>query len=108
MTTFQQDIYRAVQRIPKGSVASYGQIAALAGYPSAARAAGNALHKNRDPDTIPCYRVVHSDGRLGQGYAYGGIEAQKKRLERDGIKVVGFRVDMLQYGMRDALPSNDG
>ena len=53
-------IYEAVKRIPKGCVATYGQVAAMAGEPKMARAVGNALHKNPDPEHIPCYRVVNS------------------------------------------------
>ena len=53
-------IYEAVKKIPKGCVATYGQVAAMAGEPKMARAVGNALHKNPDPDHIPCYRVVNS------------------------------------------------
>lgn len=53
-------IYEAVQKIPKGTVATYGQIAELAGDKKMARAVGNALHKNPDPEKIPCYRVVNA------------------------------------------------
>ena len=54
-------IYEAVKTIPKGKVATYGQVASLAGDPKMARAVGNALHKNPDPENIPCFRVVNSD-----------------------------------------------
>ena len=57
-------IYEAVKRIPKGHVATYGQVAAMAGNPKMSRAVGNALHKNPDPETIPCFRVVNSKGCL--------------------------------------------
>src|SRR5699024_3740766 len=57
-------IYEAVKNIPKGKVATYGQVAAMAGNERMARAVGNALHKNPDPDTIPCYRVVNAKGEL--------------------------------------------
>ena len=57
-------IYDAVRLIPKGKVASYGQVAMLAGNPRWARVVGYALHVNPDPDSIPCYRVVTKDGRL--------------------------------------------
>ena len=55
-------IYEAVKKIPKGKVATYGQVAQMAGNPRMARAVGNALHKNPDPSTIPCHRVVNSKG----------------------------------------------
>ena len=57
-------IYEAVKKIPKGKVATYGQVAKMAGNPRMARAVGNALHKNPDPSTIPCHRVVNSKGEL--------------------------------------------
>ena len=55
-------IYEAVKKIPKGRVATYGKIAEMAGDKKMARAVGNALHKNPDPENIPCYRVVNSKG----------------------------------------------
>ena len=65
-------IYRAVQRIPKGRVATYGQVATMAGNGNAARAVGNALHVNPAPGVIPCHRVVNAKGRLAPGFAFGG------------------------------------
>ena len=65
MTAFEA-IYNQVRRIPKGRVATYGQIAILAGNPRWARAVGYALHNNPDPDTIPCHRVVNRMGELSR------------------------------------------
>lgn len=92
-------IYEAVKKIPRGKVATYGQIAAMAGEPRMARAVGNALHKNPDPDTIPCYRVVNSKGMLSGEFTFGGAGAQAKLLEADGIEVTGGRVDLEKYGI---------
>lgn len=92
-------IYEAVKRIPKGKVASYGKIAEMAGDKKLARAVGNALHKNTDPENIPCYRVVNAKGELSAAYAFGGREAQKKLLEDDGIEVINGRVDLLKYSI---------
>lgn len=92
-------IYEAVKKIPKGRVATYGQVAAMAGEPKMARAVGNALHKNPDPDHIPCYRVVNSKGELSGAFAFGGAEEQANRLRADGIEVVDNRVDLGKYGM---------
>ena len=92
-------IYEAVKKIPRGKVATYGQIAAMAGEPRMARAVGNALHKNPDPDTIPCYRVVNSKGKLSGEFAFGGAGAQAKLLEADGIKVKDGKVDLEKYGI---------
>lgn len=91
---FRSDIFAAVASIPRGKVSTYGQVAAAAGHPCAARAAGNALHSNADPETVPCHRVVHSDGSLGGNYAFGGPEAQKERLIAEGVQFDGDRVDM--------------
>lgn len=92
-------IYEAVKKIPKGKVATYGQIAELAGDKKMARAVGNALHKNPDPDSIPCYRVVNAKGELSGEFAFGGAGAQAKLLEEDGIEVVCGKVDLEKYGM---------
>ena len=92
-------IYEAVKKIPRGKVATYAQIAAMAGNPKMCRAVGNALHKNTDPDNIPCYRVVNSQGRLADEFVFGGAGVQQKMLEADGIEVTGNRVDLEKYGM---------
>jgi O-6-methylguanine DNA methyltransferase len=92
-------IYEAVKKIPKGRVATYGQVAELAGDKKMARAVGNALHKNPDPDSIPCYRVVNAKGELAGAFAFGGAEVQAKLLEADGIEVVGGKVDLEKYGI---------
>ena len=93
-------IYEAVKQIPSGCVATYGQVALLAGDKKMARAVGNALHKNPDPDGIPCYRVVNSKGELAGEFAFGGEGAQAKLLMADGIEVVNGRVDLEKYGVR--------
>ncbi len=92
-------IYEAVKKIPRGKVATYGQIAALAGNSRMARAVGNALHHNPDPDNVPCYRVVNSKGELSGEFAFGGSGRQAKLLEADGIEVVDEKVDLKKYGM---------
>ena len=93
-------IYEAVKKIPKGSVATYGQIAELAGNKGMARAVGNALHKNPDPDNIPCYRVVNSKGELSGAFAFGGANRQENLLKADGIEVVNGKVDLKVYGIK--------
>ena len=93
-------IYEAVKKIPKGHVATYGQIAELAGDKKMARAVGNALHKNPDPEHIPCFRVVNAKGELAGEFAFGGKGAQAKLLQEDGVEVVDGKVDLSKYGMR--------
>ncbi len=92
-------IYEAVQKVPKGKVATYGQIAAMAGNPRMSRAVGNALHKNPDPDGIPCFRVVNSKGELSGEFAFGGPGRQQALLEADGIEVIDGKVDLKKYGI---------
>jgi O-6-methylguanine DNA methyltransferase len=90
-------IYEVVKKIPKGKVATYGQVAELAGDKRMARAVGNALHKNPDPDNIPCFRVVNAKGELAGEFAFGGAGEQAKLLEADGIEVADGRVDLEKY-----------
>ncbi len=78
-------IYTVVKRIPKGCVASYGQVARLAGNPAWARVVGYALHVNPDPSRIPCHRVVTKEGALSTAFAFGGENRQKQLLEAEGV-----------------------
>ena len=90
-------IYEAVKKIPYGHVATYAQVAELAGDRKMARAVGNALHKNPDPDNIPCFRVVNSKGELAGEFAFGGAGEQAKLLVREGVEVVNGKVDLEKY-----------
>ena len=93
-------IYEAVKRIPKGCVATYGQVAAMAGNERMSRAVGNALHRNPTPGIVPCHRVVDAKGRLAGGFAFGGMEAQAALLADEGVEVKDGKVDLGKYGMR--------
>lgn len=91
-------IYEAVKRIPKGHVATYGQVAEMAGNKKMSRAVGNALHKNPDPEHIPCFRVVNSKGKLASNFGFGeGV--QERLLTEDGIEVRNGKVDLDVYGI---------
>lgn len=94
-------IYEAVKKIPKGNVATYAQVAKLAGNEKMARAVGNALHKNPEPGIIPCHRVVDSKGRLADEFAFGGIGIQAELLEKEGVIVVNNTVDLNRYQFKD-------
>ena len=94
-------IYEAVKKIPKGKVATYAQIAEMAGDRKMARAVGNALHKNPDPENIPCFRVVNSKGECSGSFAFGGLDEQAKRLREDGIEVVDNKVDLRKFGIEN-------
>lgn len=84
MTVFER-IYEVVKSIPMGRVATYGQVAMLAGNPRWARVVGYALHNNPDPSTIPCHRVVNREGRVATAFAFGGGETQRELLEKEGV-----------------------
>lgn len=78
-------IYDVVRRVPKGKVATYGQIAALAGNPRWARVVGYALHVNPEPGLIPCHRVLNREGKTAPAFAFGGEDVQRRLLEDEGI-----------------------
>ena len=93
-------IYEAVKKIPKGQVATYADVAEMAGDRKMARAVGNALHKNPDPTTIPCHRVVNSKGELAGEYAFGGAWKQAEILKSEGVEVVDGKVNIEKYRIR--------
>ena len=95
---FYTEVYELLLEIPDGRVTTYGRIAQNLGSPYYARTVGNALHLNPDGDKYPCYKVVNSKGKLSASYAFGGIEAQKRRLEAEGIEVIDYKVDLKKYG----------
>ena len=95
-------IYEAVKRIPKGHVATYGKIAEMAGDSRMARAVGNALHKNPDPEHIPCFRVVNAKGELAGTFAFGGEDVQAELLRADGVEVINGRINLEKYGIKAA------
>lgn len=94
-------IYEAVKRIPSGCVATYSQVAKMAGNAKMARAVGNALHKNPEPGVIPCHRVVDSKGNLAGAFAFGGDKVQEELLKCEGVIAVDGRVDLKRYQMED-------
>lgn len=84
VTLFQRQVLEAAQRVPRGHVATYGEIAAAIGKPKAARAVGQALARNPVPILIPCHRVVAADGAL-RGYSGGGgLETKAQLLQLEG------------------------
>lgn len=89
MGDFSNRVFEVVRRIPRGKVASYGQVGRLIGAPRSARYVGYALHANPDPgaevNSIPCHRVVFKDGGLCKGFAFGGPEIQREMLEAEGV-----------------------
>ncbi len=96
---YKPSLYAILTKIPRGCVITYGRLAEMLGNKKWARALGNALHENPDGDKYPCYKVVGYDGKLSHGYAFGGIEEQKRRLEADGIVVKNGKVDLSKYSV---------
>jgi len=95
--SFKSKIYKAVKNIPRGKVATYEQIARLAGSAKAYRAVGNTLHNNPDPKNILCYRVVKKDGSLAKNFSFGGEKEQKKLLQREGVVFIDNKVDLEKH-----------
>lgn len=95
-TVFEK-IYDVVKQIPKGKVATYGQIAAIAGNPRWARVVGYALHANPDPEHIPCFRVVNRNGEVSKAFVFGGENVQIQLLRSEGVEVADGKVDLKKY-----------
>lgn len=93
-------IYDVVKEIPKGKVATYGQIASLAGNKRWARVVGYALHANPEHGIIPCHRVVNRFGEVSRAFAFGGENRQIELLESEGVAFTDGRVDLERYQWR--------
>ncbi|HEY2824052.1 MAG TPA: MGMT family protein [Gemmatimonadales bacterium] len=97
-------IYAVVRRIPKGKVATYGQVARLAGLPGRARQVGYALHALTGGTTLPWHRVVNAKGEVSRRARSGGEITQRILLEREGIRFdAGGRMPLKQVAWRRAL-----
>ena len=90
---FSNDVLNIVSQIPRGRVTTYGDIAALAGWPSHSRMVGRTLRYSPEAEKLPCHRVVNKEGRTAPGWS-----RQRPLLEEEGVyfKANGF-VDMKRY-----------
>ena len=96
MKTFDK-IYDLVAKIPKGKVTTYGAVAKIVGVNP--RVVGFALHVNKDTKNIPCHRVINSEGKISNGYAFGGPNIQKEMLEKEGIIFNKTKtINLIQFG----------
>lgn len=96
--SFRDQVYHMVEQIPKGKVATYGQIAYLCGKPRAARAVGNALRINPFGENVPCHRVVNAKGELSGAFAFGERNRQRDLLESEGVRFCpDGSVDLKRY-----------
>ncbi len=92
--TLRDRVYILIRTIPRGKVATYGQVARLVGAPHAARAVGMCMKTNPDAPRTPCHRIVASDGKLTGYSAEGGVTKKRKMLEEEGVSFKGNRVDL--------------
>ena len=83
-------VFESLTHIPKGKVSTYKAVASAVGIN--ARQVGRLLHSNTNPDMYPCHRVVHSDGSMAGGFAFGGPDKQQELLEREGVQFKEKRV----------------
>ena len=88
-----EEIYRLLRKIPKGKVSTYKEISRVTGIHP--RAVGVILNKNKDPENVPCYKIVKSEGKIG-GYALG-VKKKIELLEKDGIKIKNNKIDLKTY-----------
>lgn len=99
--SFFARVYLTVRAIPRGRVATYGQVALLAGNPRGARAVGWALRLlgGRGQPRVPWHRVVGAGGRISLPPGMGGLE-QRRRLKAEGVRLRGGRVDLARHGLQ--------
>jgi len=103
----KSEVYEYVKNIPRGKVATYGQIAEYIGNKKLARVVGNVLHYNPDPANIPCHRVVNAKGEVAEHFAFGGAKGQREKLEKEGIIFdENGKINLKEYGMIYSIKSN--
>lgn len=91
-----RQVFELVAQIPAGKVATYQQIAQLAGLKNP-RQVGRILHHNTQPEIYPCHRVIRSDGRVADGYAFGEQFGQIVMLRGEGVECRGGKIDLSRY-----------
>lgn len=92
--SFREKVYEITKMIPRGKVATYGQIARLAGKPKASRAVGYFMKTNKLIPIVPCHRVVAADGSLTGYSAFEGIKTKKRMLIAEGVRFKNNKVDL--------------
>ena len=96
MTEFTRKVIELIKQIPKGKVATYGQIANLAGNNKAARQISRILHSSSEKYDLPWHRVINSQGKISMRSG-DGLEMQKAMLESEEIQVIADRIDLVKY-----------
>jgi len=92
----QEIVYSVVSSIPKGKVLTYSRVAEIAGVKNP-RIVGTILHKNPDPEKIPCHRVVNSQGKVAKNFAFGMARGQIKKLLNERVEVQDGKVDLNKF-----------
>ncbi len=92
--SFREKVYQIAQKIPKGKVATYGDLARFAGNPRAARAVGYFMKTNPQAPIVPCHRVVAANGALTGYSTEGGLKKKELILRKEGVSFRGARVDL--------------
>ena len=100
MKSFKEKVYEITRKIPKGKVATYGQIANMAGNPKASRAVGFFMKTNPNAPIVPCHRVVGSDGKLTGYSGAGGMSTKRKMLLEEGVNFKNSSVDISRSGWK--------
>lgn len=95
MNTFDK-VYKAVAKIPRGKVSTYGSVADYIGINNP-KIVGFALHSNQTPDKVPCHRVVNKFGKLAPGFAFGGPTVQRQLLKQEGISFKATKVNLEKH-----------
>lgn len=101
--TFEQTVYRLLRRVPSGHVVTYGQLAALVGFPRRARAVGRAMRCC--PADVPWHRVVNAQGAISPRRRMSGMLTQRIRLEQEGIRLRAGRVALARHQWDPSLTS---
>lgn len=101
-TTAYADILETVRRIPRGRVATYGQVAGLAGFPRGARLVGMVLQRLPSGARVPWHRVINAQGRLSFPRGSAHYRLQRSKLEREGVRFKGERVELEYYQWRES------
>jgi methylated-DNA-[protein]-cysteine S-methyltransferase len=92
---FKEKVFLVVKKIPKGKVLTYKKVAEIIGSPNSARAVGNALNKNTDYKSIPCHRVICSNGYVG-GYIFG-LNKKKKLLIQEKVLIINNKINLEKF-----------
>jgi len=100
ISLFSKRVIEIIQKIPAGKIATYGQIATLAGNNKAARQISRILHSSSDKYDLPWHRVINSQGKISMRSG-DGLEMQKAMLESEGIQVINGRIYLKKYQWRN-------